>query len=254
MLTEKRYEEILKLIREKKGVTVQELKQLLGASESTIRRDLTLMDQRGLLTKVFGGAVAADAREKRKEETAVLREEVNWKEKIAIAEYAASLVKDGDFVYLDAGTTTGYMIPFLEETTASFVTNSVFHALKLLDRGFRVNLIGGEITCDTKTMIGNEAYVGLQKFNFTVGFFGTNGVSRNRGFTTYDINEAMIKQCAMQHTQKKYILCDHEKFCCNGTVTFGEFSSAVILTDRILDDGYRGCRNIKEVPANLWEV
>ena len=72
----------------------------------------------------------------------------------------------------------------------------------------------------------------LQKYNFTKGFFGTNGLNRTSGFTTPDINEAMIKECALKHTQKPYILCDSSKFLQTCPVSFGEFHSARIITDR----------------------
>ena len=68
MLTENRHEEILRLLKEKNSVTVQELKEFLHASESTIRRDLNVMDSKGLLTKVFGGAVTIDSKMNTKEE------------------------------------------------------------------------------------------------------------------------------------------------------------------------------------------
>lgn len=112
MLTEKRQEEILRLLTVKGSVTVQELKEQLHASESTIRRDLNQMHQEGVLVKVFGGAVTAEKRVSAKDEQVAFREERNQAEKIKIGQYAAGLIGENDFVYLDAGTTTGYMIPF----------------------------------------------------------------------------------------------------------------------------------------------
>ncbi len=212
MLTEKRQKEILRFLDEKGSVTVQELTERLDASESTIRRDLAVLHQKGALVKVFGGAVQAESRINIREEKVALRKELNKEEKIRIAAYAATLVEPDDFVYLDAGTTTEYMIPFLTEKSAVFVTNAVSHALRLTENGFRVILIGGELKAATEAIVGNEAYVNLQKYNFTKGFFGTNGLNRTSGFTTPDINEAMIKECALKHTQKPYILCDSSKF------------------------------------------
>ena len=214
MLTEKRQKEILRFLDEKGSVTVQELTERLDASESTIRRDLAVLHQKGALVKVFGGAVQAESRINIREEKVALRKELNKEEKIRIAAYAATLVEPDDFVYLDAGTTTEYMIPFLTEN------------------GFRVILIGGELKAATEAIVGNEAYVNLQKYNFTKGFFGTNGLNRTSGFTTPDINEAMIKECALKHTQKPYILCDSSKFLQTCPVSFGEFHSARIITDR----------------------
>ena len=245
MLTEKRQKEILKLLGEKGSVTVQELTEKLNASESTIRRDLTLLHQKGELVKVFGGAVQTESRINIREEKVALRKELKKEEKIRIARYAASLVEPDDFVYLDAGATTGYMIPFLSVQSAEFVTNAVSHALKLAEKGFRVTLIGGELKAATEAIVGNEAYVNLQKYNFTKGFWGTNGVSLHSGFTTPDINEAMIKKCAMTHTQTRYILCDSSKFHKVSPVSFGEFGSAQIITDKLPDESYRQYENIR---------
>ena len=213
-------------------------------SESTIRRDLHVLDQKGELTKVFGGAVYKERELNTKEERVAFRQELNREEKMRIGKYAASLITPEDFVYLDAGTTTGAMIPHLTERSASFVTNAVSHALLLAENGFRVILIGGELKSSTEAIVGNEAFVTLHKYHFTKGFFGTNGISRRTGFTTPDINEAMIKQCAMGHTRFAYVLCDYSKFSLISPVSFGEFSSAQVVTDRIPDESYRDADNL----------
>ena len=106
MLTETRQEQILRLLREKGSVTVTELTEHFGASESTIRRDLNALHKKGALVKVFGGAVQTGEKLSTKEEKVSLRAEQNREEKIRIARHAAALVRPEDFVYLDAGTTT----------------------------------------------------------------------------------------------------------------------------------------------------
>lgn len=244
MLTGKRQEEILRILNSKGSVTVQELTELLQASESTIRRDLNVLDQQGALTKVFGGAVQKKKKLDTREEKVSLRRELNREEKMLIGKYAASLICPDDFVYLDAGTTTGCMIPFLTERSATFVTNALSHALELAENGFRVILIGGKVKSSTEAIVGNEAYVNLQKYNFTKGFFGTNGVDKRSGFTTPDINEARIKECAMKHTRSPYVLCDHSKFQLINPVSFGEYNAAQIITDRIPEEGYQEEQNL----------
>jgi len=244
MLTEQRYDEILKLLHGKGNVTVNELKDFLNASESTIRRDLNELHKQGKLVKVFGGAVLADSQFSSREEVVSLREDVNKNEKIKIAKYAASLIQEDDFIYLDAGTTTGYMIDFISIKNVTFVTNAVSHGKRLAELGAKVILIGGELKSATEAIVGNEAYVNIQKYNFTIGFWGTNGVSRSAGFTTPEINEAMTKQCAMNRTKKKYVLCDHTKFHSVAPVTFADFDSATVITDQIVNDSYGDCRNV----------
>ena len=111
MLTEQRYEIILGLLREKNSVTVTELKDILDASESTVRRDITALYKAGKLTRVFGGAVALEHTVNAYEPTVAQKVELNIEEKKKIAAYAAALIRPEDFVYLDAGTTTGLSHP-----------------------------------------------------------------------------------------------------------------------------------------------
>ena len=98
MLTEKRQEKILELVETKGSVTVQELTEYFQASESTIRRDLNVLDKKGTLVKVFGGALKNDSRLTTREEKVSLRMELHREEKLRIGRYAASLVEPEDFI------------------------------------------------------------------------------------------------------------------------------------------------------------
>ncbi len=244
MLTEQRFEEILKLLEIKGTITVQELKEKLHASESTIRRDLTTLHDDGRLIKVFGGAVALHSQMRTKDTQVSDRTNINKEEKIRIARYAASLIRPDDFVYLDAGTTTGYMIDYIEEKQAVYVTNGVSHAKRMAALGFQVILLGGQLKSSTEAVIGSTALLMLQKYHFTIGFWGTNGVNKKSGFTTPDHDEAMVKQVSMEQTEKRYVLCDHDKFNQVSTVTFGSLLSAVIVTDRAEGEEFENLKNI----------
>lgn len=246
MLPEQRHSKILQMLEEKDSITLQEIKDRLGISESTIRRDLNTLHEQGQLVKVFGGAVAPHIKSNvlTREDAVSLREEIHKEEKVRIARYAARLVSEGDFVYLDAGTTTGSMIPFLPVNETTYVTNSVSHARLLALRGAQVRIIGGEIKAVTEALVGSEAYMNLKMYHFTLGFFGSNGVDFEAGFTTPDVNEALIKQCAMEHCHRCYVLCDASKFGQVSSVTFGSFASASIVTDDLHNEAYQQCENI----------
>ena len=244
MLLRKRHQEILKLLDNRKSVTLHELMEEFSTSESTIRRDLTALHKEGKLVKVFGGAVLAGDSFYTTDEKVSNREEVNQTEKIKIARYAASMIKKDDFVYLDAGTTTGYMIDYIQERTATYVTNGVSHARRLSAMGFKTMIIGGELKESTEAVVGGEALNCLDKYNFTIGFFGANGINKKNGYTTPDVSEALVKQKAMEKSQKKYMLCDTAKFGNVCSVTFGEFSSATILTNYIPQNIFENCSNI----------
>ena len=114
MLTEERFTKIVKIVNQEGTVTVLELAQAIGISESTIRRDLNQLDKLGRIRKVHGGATAvvlmSDGHERNMQE----KYSRNIEEKRAIAAYAATLVHPNDFVFLDAGSTTEQMAEYLE--------------------------------------------------------------------------------------------------------------------------------------------
>lgn len=236
MLSEQRYEMILKILEEKRSVTVTELTRLLDISESTARRDIVVLDKAGKLVKVFGGAVLSDNTYQAAEPTVTQRADVNREEKRKIAQYAVSLIEPQDFIYLDAGTTTGYMVDFIEETKATFVTNAVAHAQRLAAKGVRVILIGGTLKSTTEAIVGTMAALALKDYHFTKGFFGTNGVSRTAGHTTPDADEALVKRTAVQQCRKQYFLCDNSKFNVVSAVTFAALTTGTILTDAAAED------------------
>lgn len=245
MLTEQRYEEILRLVSERKSITVTEICERFGISESTARRDINALDQAGRLVRVFGGAVASELTFESKEPTVAQKQDCNVDEKQRIAQYAASRIEPNDFIYLDAGTTTGCLLEYLTEMSVTVVTNAVVHAQRLAARGIRVYLIGGELKSSTEAVVGNQAMNTLRSYHFTKGFFGANGVSRSAGFTTPDANEALIKQTAMEQCRECYVLADASKFDNVSSVTFGDFSDAEILTEHC-PQHYRECPNVTE--------
>ena len=243
MLTEERKNQILKLVEQNGGVSVQELMGLLNASESTIRRDLNDLDKKELLVKVHGGAVSAS-----KNITSDImvseREDLNREKKKQVARYAASLITDEDLVYLDAGTTTSFVIDYLSCKNTVFVTNAIAHARKLCSLGYQVYMPGGRLKIRTEALTGTQTCEYLAKFHFTKGFFGTNGVTVREGFTTPDIQEATVKETAINHTKERYVICDSSKFDKISSVTFAEFSYPVIITDKEAPGNYRDYDNI----------
>ncbi len=222
---------ILKILEQRNSVTVAELTETLHISESTARRDIAALDKAGRLTKVFGGAVCVDSVFSPSEPTVMQKSEIMRDEKRRIAKYAASLVGPQDFVYLDAGTTTGFMIEFLTEATASFVTNAVAHAQRLAALGRQVILIGGTLKGTTEAVVGATAALMLKEYHFTKGFFGTNGASKTAGFTTPDASEALVKKTALLQCARAFVLCDHSKFNLISSVTFAPLAAAAVIAD-----------------------
>ena len=248
MLTQERYHSILSIINEKHAVTVSELSQLLDTSESTIRRDLTALDQLGKLKKVFGGATSIKQTIGFIEDPTSTKETLMQEEKTEIARYCATLINDTDFVYIDAGTTTGCMIDHIDCEGASFVTNGARHAIQLARRGFRVWLLSGRLKAKTEAVIGQGAVDSLQKYHFNKCFIGTDGVDQKCGLTTADIEESMVKTNAIERSQNVFILADSSKFGLVASVTFAPLDAGTIITDRLPDETYR--RQAKVIELN----
>ncbi|MBS6502641.1 MAG: DeoR/GlpR transcriptional regulator [Clostridium sp.] len=247
MLTEERHKLILEELRNNSVVYVNELVKMLDTSESTIRRDLNYLDEVGKLKKVHGGATLLEKEFHTKDDLVSIRETLNINDKSIIAKHAANLIKKDDFVYIDSGTTTNLMIDFLEEKEAIYVTNGINQAKKLISNGFRTYILGGEIKDSTEAIVGVEAINSLKRYNFTKGFFGTNGISDYRGYTTPDMKEALVKEEALKRTRNPYILADKTKFNEISCITFGEIDEAVIITTILENTSYCNKAEIVEV-------
>ena len=250
MLPEERRNEIVSFVDKHKTATVQELSDALDASAATIRRDLLVLQHENRIVKVFGGATSVNFRDVNAKEASVAEKAgQNTNEKNAIAKYAASLIEDDDFVYIDSGTTTLHLIDYLNNRNAKYVTNGIVHANKLLDRGFSTMIIGGRIKPTTEAVIGPDYIEALSRFHFTKSFMGTNGISVSAGFTTPDIDEALIKTEAIRHSHLSYVLADHSKFGVVTSVTFSDLCDCCIITDTAPDTRYTDQTIIKSVSA-----
>ena len=209
MLKNERQQKIIELLN-KKAYRTEDLAKILKASCATIRRDLKDLASKGKIHKVFGGALNINY--KTSEDSYDFKQEVNPKIKETIAKKAASLINDNDSIFLDAGTTTAYIIDYLGNTKAKFVTNSYIHAHNLSLKGYDVILIGGRLKNHTKAIIGSEAMYQLMNYNFTKSFIGCNGLSLKNGLTTADINEAKLKALVIKKSKETFVLADDSKF------------------------------------------
>ena len=231
MLTEERKQRIIDLLNEQDIVKSQELMTLLSASESTIRRDLQELEADGLLKRIHGGAkriVKLDYEPDMLEKSAK-----NVLDKHAIARYAANLIKDGDVIYLDAGTSTYELIPYLINKEINVVTNSVYHAAALSDLNIPTMIIGGKIKLNTKAVVSAFSLKQLSLFRFDKAFMGINGVHLEHGLTTSDIEEATMKTMAIEQAEQVYILADRSKFNKVSFTKVADGDTGLILTTQL---------------------
>lgn len=248
MLTKQRHEKILNLLAHTGSITLPELKDALQTSESTIRRDLNILHQQGRLVKVFGGAVSTANDSSDPTDIQVLQREIqNRAEKQFVARYATTLIQDNDFVFIDAGTTTGCMLDFALNPRASYVTNAPSHAQRMARMGLDVILIGGRVKPSTEATIGAVACDQLRSFNFSIAFLGTNGVSIHAALSTPDPDEALVKRLVVQRTQNSYVICDHSKLHRVSPSTFAALEDVIILTDSVNSEVFKNIPNVVDL-------
>lgn len=248
MIAVSRHERIVQLVNENGSMTLSDLAEATGTSESTIRRDLVTLHQQGRLRRVRGGAVKVSPSEFIiSDQSFVRRQELHMAEKRAIAAYAATLIGPDEFVFIDAGTTTECLVDAITETRAIYLTNSVPHAQKLLAKGCRTLLPGGEVKSETLALVGAETVNHIRRYHFTMGFWGTNGAGVETGFTTPEFSEAAVKQIALEQTTKPYVLCDSSKFSKVSLITFADFDRATVITDYLEDRSICSVGNVYEV-------
>lgn len=244
MIAEERLARIVEMVERRGTASVSELASALSISESTIRRDLDKLDQAHRLVKVHGGATAREAAHLTRDLTLGERRGLHTDEKRAICERAAALVAPDDFVYVDAGSTTAELVGLLARTGAAFATDSVVHAGRLAAHGCRVIVIGGELKSATTAAVGPDALASLERYHFTLGFWGANGVTLEAGYTTPDASEAAVKRAAMAHTERRYVLADASKLGRTSRVSFADFDEVTLLTCGDVPMEYRARKNV----------
>lgn len=233
-LARQRHEVIVAEVRRRGAVRVSELATLLAVSDMTVRRDLELLDEAGLLRKVHGGATLRDERSSDEPgfEAKSLR---NMAEKHAIAMAAAAMVSSGSAIGITAGTTTWQLayhlvdIPDLTVVTNSVRVADVLHVAPRPDR--TVVLTGGERT-PSDALVGPVALATLGTLHLDMVFMGVHGMGDPAGFTTPNLMEAETNRAFVHATQQLVVLADHTKWNITGLSTIAPLQrAAAIITD-----------------------
>lgn len=256
MLQEERFEFIMSRLSIKGAVKVTDIAEELGISQSTIRRDIKEMHDQGRLKKVFGGAVLVDSSITTEDSEIAIREHENTDAKRAIGSFAASQITEKDFVFIDAGTTTRRIIPFIDESlkdNVTFVTNGVVHARELAARGFTVYVPSGKLKWTTEALVGTSAVDYISNCNFTKCFMGANAVDLKKGFTIPEIDESRLKSAVMRNSATAYVLVDRTKFNKISSVSFGKINSGIIITDTCPDKDYMDATVVIEIAEEAEE-
>ena len=215
MLQEERRNKIIEMLYKNKSITVKDLCDALKASEATIRRDLTALEEEQKLERVHGGAVIQSNLPLDKEDTFYEKESVNIVEKKNIAEVAFSFLRNNDNIFIDGGTTT---LEFAKLIGGSDLKLNVFtnapHFSKYIAKNSKAEqfIIGGKIRPNTLAVVGQLAVNTIRRFRLNKVFIGVNAISKEYGLTTPDFEEAEVKRAILESGRERFILADSSKF------------------------------------------
>jgi DeoR/GlpR family transcriptional regulator of sugar metabolism len=209
MLTSQRKQHILSVLQRDGHVVAKPLSEELGLSEDTLRRDLRELAAEGRLQRVHGGALPLAPAEA----DLAGRRQLVPEEKVAIGRAAARLVRPGQVVFIDGGTTAVQLARHLPMSLrATVVTHSPSVAVELVSHAdIEVVLIGGRLFKHSMVAVGAAAMAAIARIHADVYFMGVTGVHAEAGLTTGDAEEAEIKRALMAAAAETVVLASSEK-------------------------------------------
>lgn len=227
-----RRNQIMNLLNEKKSILVQDTAILYGVTEETIRRDLKVLEQQGLIVRTHGGALLPE--DIKTEPSLQLREITNISGKDLIGKEAAKLIHDGDTIILDASTSSLYVAKNIKDRKAiTVITNSQKVILELTECTDIVLIsTGGTLRHSSMSYVGRAAENSLECYYANKAFLSTKGFSPNQGLTDSSELESDIRKKMIQRSQQVIYLCDHTKFDRVGYLTTAGLDALdYIITD-----------------------
>lgn len=205
-----RKQHILKILEERDSIEVKELSELLHTSDITVRRDLNLLAEQGLLFRTHGGAMKLSLGHDPVDflhKSAILTDQ-----KDEICQLAATQIKEGEVIFLDCGSTVYRICPFIRHKRIKVVTNSLPVVNALLNSSVSLNFIGGELDAERQATHGLMALSHIARYCADRAMLGVSGFSLQHGLSAASEKEAEISEAFARQAQMTYLLCDSSKF------------------------------------------
>ncbi|MEF9839934.1 MAG: DeoR/GlpR family DNA-binding transcription regulator [Lachnospiraceae bacterium] len=212
MIRGERLNNMAAYVNEQQYVSVDDLVNKFNISKATVRRDLDILNEKGVICLFRGGAGGIQQVEKE-----LLYDEKlnsNREEKRRIGQYASSVIKEGQTIFVDTGVTTGEMIPFLlEQKDIHIVTNDVWIVANLASNmDIKVSVPGGDVRRGFYTICGSETEQFLSNLYVDIAFISIDAIDDKFGCSITNNDEVLIKQQMIAHSKKTIMLADHSKF------------------------------------------
>lgn len=242
MIPYKRQVKILENLHIADILKIDELHQLLPeVSISTLRRDLKELEKKGKIVMLTGGAVKIAS--PTEELSITTKQYLYSKEKEYIATIAASLINDGEVIYLDSGTTCTALLNKIMHKDISIITTNASVLGIAEEIRAEIIVLGGKFNPKISSLNGPLTDDNLQNFYFDKAFLGANGVDIIKGVSTPNLVEANKKKNVLRNSRKTYLLCDNSKFHINSAVKAFDLTEVTVITNEY-DTEISECTNL----------
>ena len=220
MSISERQEKILAVLNTRHFITVSELAQITYTSPSSIRRDLSAMQNVGLVKRSHGGVTLPDPI--RGVASFYDRTHQNIHAKRLIAKKSASLLNDGPSILMDSSSTAGFLLPYIAKLKyATLFTNNIHTALSAIELGIDTHCLGGHSVSGSAALAGTETYKSLADIHVDILFFSSQSLDRSGWISDSTEEENYVRCLMLQAAQKKVFLCDSTKFDTSATYKIG---------------------------------
>lgn len=234
-----RIAEIEQYIYSRKSVTLDELCEVFQVSKNTIRRDIEVIIQNPDIVKTYGG-VTINSQTKKLLVSFNERNIKNAEAKRLIAAKAASLVNNGDSIFIDSGTTTLCMLDYLRDKTITLLTNNLEVVTQAIPyENITLVSLPGTLNRKALSFTGNSAAKFLSSYNIKKAFLAATGITLENGATNSSPEETCIKEMAVKKSQETYLLADSGKFGVVSLLTYSDVDSfSGIITEKLPDESF----------------
>ena len=225
-----RHQQIIDLVTQTGYISTEELVNVFNVTSQTIRRDLNELAEQGLIRRHHGGAASPSSIENSDYQE---RKYFFSKEKQAIAQRVASLIKHGSSLFIDIGSTPEAVAhALLQHQNLRIVTNNLNAAHILMEKSdFDITIAGGNLR-DDGGIIGEATVAFLSQFRLDYGILGISAIDEDGTLLDYDFHEVQVKRVLINASRKVFLPVDHSKFNRHAIVRLGSIGDLdVLLTD-----------------------
>ena len=231
-----RIRKIEELLQDMHSLSIDYLCEYFNVSKNTIRPDIAEMDKNGCIKKVYGGIVINTDEEPEPEPKhghSWVINTTNLEEKMEIAKLAAALVEDEDVIYIDIGTTTALLLPYIEKKKNVTIVTANIHAINAAVEAEKFNIIatGGTLYPPSKAFVGPSVTRSLNMYNISKFFMSTIGVSIENGVTSASPLDCEIQYLLASKPGRHYLMMDSTKLDAPSLVSYGslkDFDSVIM--------------------------